>query len=120
MANYTKSPLPEIKLRGANLEALYDYTHELILSGRADTGKSVALCVKHIILATQIPKLHGALVRKTYKSLGESVVKTMNRMIPGLGVQKFGGKHLDRYIFPNESEIVLVGMDKPDRLLSSE
>lgn len=64
--------------------------------------------------------MHVALVRKTRNSLEDSAVKTFDRVTKGLNIRKVGGVSTERYIFPNGSEIVLVGMDKPDKLLSSE
>ena len=112
-----------LKFRGANLELLTDHSPELLVCSPSDTGKTVAACYKSIVIAGFVPNCHGAIVRKTYNSLHESVVKTFDRVASGLGIKKFGGERVDKYIFSNGSEIVLAGMDKPEqaaKLLSSE
>ncbi|MDE2104621.1 MAG: phage terminase large subunit, partial [Patescibacteria group bacterium] len=58
--------------------------------------------------------------RKTYNSIQDSVGKTYKRLLKGLNVRELGGTRTDKLIFPNGSEIVFIGLDKPDKLLSSE
>lgn len=113
-------PISKLRFRGANLEAIKSKHHEMILCSPADTGKSYALSYKSAIIAHQIPGCHAALVRATFNSLQDSIVKTFDRVISGLGVQKLGGSRTEKYLFNNGSEIVLIGMDRPDKLLSSE
>ena len=113
-------PISKLKFRGANLEAIKAKDHELILCSPADTGKSYALSYKSAIIAHQIPGCHAAMVRCTFNSLQDSIVKTFDRVTAGLGVQKLGGSRTEKYLFKNGSEIVLIGMDRPDKLLSSE
>lgn len=113
-------PISTLNFRGANLEALRDKTHELILSAPADTGKTYALCYKSIVIAMNVAKCHGAIVRQTYNSMQDSVVKTFDRVAQGLGIQKLGGSRADKYVFKNGSEIVLIGMDNANKLFSSE
>ena len=116
-----KLPLiSRLRFRGANLEAITEKSQECILCAPADTGKTYALCYKAIVIATQISNVHGALVRKVYGSMQDSVVRTFDKVASGLGIRKFGGTKVERYLFKNGSEIVLVGLDKPDKLLSSE
>ena len=86
--------ISSLKFRGANLEFMKCKAHEAIICSPADTGKTVAA---------------------TY-----SVVKTFKRLIRGLGVKEMGGSRIDKFVFANGSEIVLVGCDKPDKILSSE
>lgn len=112
-----------LKFRGANLELLKNHAPELVICSPADTGKTVAACYKSIVIAGYIPRCHGAIVRKTYNSLHDSVIKTFDRVAQGLGIKKYGGERVEKYIFSNGSEIVLAGLDKPEqanKLLSSE
>ena len=109
--------ISRLRFRGANLKAIKDKHHELILCSPADTGKTVALCYKSIVIAMNVPGCHGAMVRSTYNSLQDSAVKTFDRVSAGLGIKKLGGNRADKYLFRNGSEIVLVGMDRPDKLL---
>lgn len=113
-------PISSLKFRGANLQAITDHHHELILAGPADTGKTVALCYKSAIIGMNVPKCHGALVRKTQSSIKDSVLKTWERVIANLPIRRVGGENPEKYVFPNGSELVLAGMDNADKLLSSE
>jgi phage terminase large subunit len=109
--------------RGGNLDLLLNHDHEVIVSGGADTGKTWAGCVKSYMLCTDRhrPKVHGCMVRKTYNSIQESCARTFNTITAKLPIERMGGRaHTERWIFPNGSELVTVGMDNPDRLLSSE
>ena len=113
--------ISSLRFRGANLAAITAVgQHELVLCSPADTGKTFALCYKTTVVCMQKKGVHAALVRNTHKSLKDSVVKTMNRVTDDLGVRLMGGDNPTGYRFPNGSEVVLVGMDKPDKLLSSE
>jgi len=120
----TEQPPPKfistLKFRGANREFIVNHASELIVCAPSDTGKTYAACCKSIILCFDNPGCHGAIVRKTYNSLNESVLRTFDRIADGLGIRKLGGEHADQYLFPNGSKLVAVGMDKPDKLLSSE
>jgi phage terminase large subunit len=113
-------PISGYKFRGGNLDAIRSKYHECALIGAADTGKSVALCYKSAIIGMNVPGAHGALVRKTRKSIKESILKTWTRVIDGLPIRKIGGSNPESYIFPNGSELVLAGMDDSSKLLSSE
>ena len=112
--------ISSLRFRGSNLQFLKEKSHECIICSPADTGKTVAACYKNVVICNQVPGCHAALVRKTYNSINDSVARTFDRVIQGLGIRKLGGTRADKYIFQNGSEIVLCGMDHPDRLLSSE
>jgi phage terminase large subunit len=64
--------------------------------------------------------MHVAMVRKTFASIGDSVSKTFERVAKGLAIRKIGGTRAERYVFKNGSEIVLIGLDRAEKLLSSE
>lgn len=108
------------ELRGANLELFKCVNHEALVAGPRDTGKTIACCVKVHAYCSNVPMCQGAIVRKTNRSLAGSVLKTLDRVIHGSGVKKFGGESPSMYIYPNGSRIYLGGMDNPDKVLSSE
>lgn len=60
------------------------------------------------------------MARKTYASMGPSVIRTFERVVTGLGWSKSGGQRPWKYSHRNGAEIWVIGLDKPDRLLSSE
>ena len=93
---------------------------EVIISGPAETGKTLACCWMLHLMADKYPGAQLAMVRLTYKSMPGSVLQTFEKVIEGTGVVPFGGSRPDQYIYPNGSVIWLAGMDNPDKVLSSE
>ena len=108
------------RFRGGNLALIYSHEREVIDSGPAETGKTVAACVKAHLLASKYPGCQGAIIRKTYKSMPGSVCQTFERVTKGAPIFKLGDHHPERYIYANGSQIWLGGMDNPDKVLSSE
>lgn len=102
-------------------------THK-ILSGPADTGKTMTSLYQFNEWAWQYPRSQWAIVRKTYKSIPGSVMQTFfNKILPyppsdpRCPVQVYGGeKRPEIIIYPNGSQIWIGGMDNPDKVLSSE
>ena len=112
---------------GRNLEFVELGAHERILSGPAETGKTITCLWLLNQLCWSFPGLQAAIVRKTYKSMPGTVLETFEKKIlpvppddPGSAIEAFGGKKPERYIYPNRSTIWLGGMDNPERVLSSE
>lgn len=106
--------------RGGVADFIYSKDREVIASGPAETGKTMAACWKIHILATKYPGLNGAIVRNTYKSMPGSVLQTFGRVIADAPVEPYGGERPEKYIYPNGSTIWVGGMDNPDKVLSSE
>jgi len=111
------------RFRGGSTALLTNHDHEVILVGPADTSKTWAGCVKALLLCTDSrrPGVHGIMARKLFNSIHDSCARTFNTVSKGMGVRRLGGeKFTDKWIFPNGSELVCAGLDKPDKLLSSE
>src|SRR5574340_342760 len=106
--------------RGGATALIYNHDPEVILSGPADTGKTLAACYKAHTLAIKYPGCQGAIVRKTQKSVYGSVLQTFDRVVKGAPVQPYGGEKPEKYIYSNGSVIWVGGMDNADKLLSSE
>ena len=115
-------------LHGGNSQAFNSKDAEILLAGGAGTGKSLALCLKLFTICSKYPGARCLIVRKTRESLTESVLVTLERDVMAHGT---AGHHIlssrptlrrvrQSYMFPNGSVIVVGGMDKPDRVLSSE
>jgi PBSX family phage terminase large subunit len=111
-----------IELRGGNGELFNSTEHEVLCCGPAETGKTLASCIKAHAICCAVPGAQGAIIRKTYASLVGSVIKTFLRVIQPdkRGIQVFGGEKPERFIYPNGSTIWMGGMDNPNRILSSE
>ena len=101
---------------------------ELLVCGPAGTGKTFGiLSVIHTILA-DYPGVRALLVRQTRTSLTNSVLPTYEDEVLKLdGMQRIargcGRSHRESYRYPHrggpDSELVLGGMDRPERVLSS-
>jgi hypothetical protein len=110
---------------GGNAEAFNSREPEVLLSGPAGTGKSLAWLAKILTLADFYPGSRQLIVRKTRESLTESVLVTWERDILGpnhavLTTNPTLRRVRQSYRFANRSEVVVGGMDKPDKVLSSE
>lgn len=94
--------------------------HEVVLSGPADTGKSMACVLKLHAICALCPGAQVAMVRKTYSSMAGSIVKTFERVTKDTGVKAYGGSTPSRFMYPNGSVVWIGGLDSPERVLSSE
>jgi PBSX family phage terminase large subunit len=95
------------------------------MSGPAGTGKTLAWLAHCYKTAAKYPGARVLIVRKSRASLTDSVLVTFERDILGPNHPIFSRSRVARlnrssYRLANGSEIVLGGMDKPDKVLSSE
>ena len=106
---------------------------EVVIAGPAETGKTLSALHKLDALAWKYPGMRGAIIRKTYQSAIQSVIVTYEKKVLGAWdqesrsyraeltpVRKYGGERPDWYDYPNGSRIVVGGMDKAGKVLSSE
>lgn len=111
------------ELRGWNLGIQTLDAPEVLLCGPAGSGKSLARLLKMHRNMQQYPGARGLIVRKVRADLAQSTLVTFERDVLGednpicAGVQR---EHRQSYQYPNGSEIVVGGMDRPGRILSSE
>jgi PBSX family phage terminase large subunit len=108
---------------GANKEIFSDRSKELLLVGPAGTGKSRAILEKCFAMAEKYPRSRGLFLRQTRHSLTESGLVTWEeKVVPEKHPILNGPARLNRhsYVFPNGSEIILGGMDKPTKVMSTE
>jgi hypothetical protein len=113
--------------RGAALEAFGTRADEVLLSGPAGTGKSRAALEKLHQVALRNPGMRGLIVRKTLASLGSTGLVTWREHVaaealgPGF-VTFYGGspQEAPSYRYSNGSMIVIGGLDKATRIMSSE
>jgi len=99
---------------------------EVLIAGPAGTGKSLACLQKWHGLARACAGARGLLLRKTGTSLAGSGVVTFERDVlgPTLGgpvlYQGATPRRPPRYLYRNGSSLVIGGLDKPDKVLSSD
>lgn len=108
---------------GSNRELLASTDNEVLLSGAAGTGKTRACLEKIHAAMLQYPAARTLIVRKTRSSLSESALFTFEHYVLGVGHPMAQGaqrpfRHSYRY--GNGSEIILGGMDKSTRIMSTE
>lgn len=99
--------------------------HDLLLlfEGVAGSSKTFTDCCLTLMRAEKYPRSRHLWLRKTRKSMTDSVLKTFENDILPPGSPIISGpsrSHRDRYTLSNGSEIALGGMDRPDKFLSSE
>jgi len=109
--------------RGAALALWKSNAREVLIDGVAGSGKTRIALEKALYCAMRWPGTRVLLVRKTRASMTDSVLETFeNEVIPvNHACLARGGErsHRGRYVLPNGSEIVVGGMDKAARIMST-
>lgn len=110
--------------RGAARQLFSARMPECIMTGPAGTGKSRAWLEKLHLIAAKYTGVRILIVRKTLQSLKSSTLVTFDEKVqPHLDGVVFHGDTAKRpahYEYPNGSVIVIGGMDRPTKVLSSE
>jgi phage terminase large subunit len=113
--------------RGGVAQLYHNPAHEIILSGPFETGKTYGVLAWFHWLMCNTPNAKGLWVRKTYNSLIGSACETYERKIlpippghPDSHVSAFGGERPQMYQYSNGGEIILGGLDRPEKFLSAE
>ena len=115
---------PVYSPRGAAADLQSSTQREIILTGPARTGKSLACLFKLYRLAIENPGLRALVVRHVRADLSESGLVTLERDVLGndsslvLDGPRRQWRHT--YRLPNGSLLVLGGLDKPGKMLSTE
>jgi PBSX family phage terminase large subunit len=96
---------------------------EILMEGPAGTGKTRAILEKAHFCAMKYSGCRVLLVRKTRESMTESVLVTFEEKVVQEGHSILDGPQRNlrqAYHYPNGSEIVVGGMDKYTRIMSTE
>lgn len=119
------NPKAEYHVYGAAADLFSAARGEVILSGPAGTGKSRA-CLQYLhYLATNHPGMRGLIARKTRESLTQTALVTFEEKVltrAEYEVIAAGTKRSGRqsYRYPNGSELVVGGLDRPTKIMSTE
>jgi PBSX family phage terminase large subunit len=109
---------------GAASDLFWYRSKEILMGGPAGTGKSRACLEKLHACAQHYPGMRGLMVRKTLVSLvGAGIVTYKAKVLHPLdGVRFFGGSKDEpaSYRYPNGSRIVIGGLDKSEKVMSTE
>lgn len=113
--------------RGGNAELAARVDGEIVLSGPAGTGKSVAALHRVFELAVRNPGMRALLVRRTHVSLTSSGLVTWREKVCPVSLEKrtvtyYGGSSEEpaQYRFWNGSKVMLGGMDHSGKVMSTE
>jgi phage terminase large subunit len=109
--------------RGAALALLYDRAPELLIEGPAGTGKTLGVLTKLLICCEKYPGIRCLIVRKTRESCTESVLVEWETSALPPGCYLIDGPdraRRQRYTFRNGSEIIIGGMDKSSKVMSTQ
>jgi phage terminase large subunit len=113
--------------RGAARDLMSCKAPEVCISGPAGSGKSLAMLFKLHLACLMVPRLRALLVRQTHASLTGTTLVTFERDVAGPmlasgAVRWFGGSSREpaAYRYSNGSTILVGGLDRPEKFLSSE
>ncbi|GAA2694473.1 hypothetical protein GCM10010400_70100 [Streptomyces aculeolatus] len=113
--------------RGAARELFQSDDLEVLLSGAAGTGKSVGALMYLHLACLSTPKVRALVVRKTLASLTASTLVTFREKVAKEAIEAgalrfYGGSPQEpaSYKYANGSVIVVGGLDRASRLLSTE
>lgn len=110
--------------RGAALALLYDRSPELLVEGPAGTGKTTGCLTKIHICLDKYKRSRWLIARKTRESLTESaLVEYEARVLIGRAAAIANGPdraRRQRYTYPNGSELVVGGLDKASKIMSTQ
>lgn len=120
-------PTVDYRPRGAAAELFDTTASEVAISGPAGTGKSLACLWRILAAVDRHPGIRALIVRKTAVSLGSTTLVTFQKKVAASFLASrdltwFGGSTREAASFRhwNGSVIVVGGMDKPEKILSSE
>ncbi|MFC7983813.1 phage terminase large subunit [Streptomyces sp. NPDC057336] len=113
--------------KGAVKELFQSTDNEVLLSGAAGTGKSVGALMYLHLACLSTPKARALIVRKTHASLTASTLVTFREKVAKEAIEAgllhfYGGSAQEppSYKYANGSVIIMGGLDKATRLLSTE
>ncbi len=105
---------------GALRQVFYAHDDEVIVDGPAGTGKSRAILEKLNIVAERYDGCRILIIRKTRESLTQSTMVTFEtKVLPNNGRVQWRTTEQE-YRYPNESKIVVGGMDKSSKIMSTD
>lgn len=89
--------------------------YERCLFGAFGSGKTYGLCAEAIAWALEHPGIRGLITRKTVPELRDTTETVFFEILPNeiykAGEEKRAGGHVERFIFPNGSEILFRSID---------
>lgn len=109
--------------RGAIARLFRCEDEEVLVEGPAGTGKSRGILERIDYLCDQHPGIRVLIARKSRASMSQSVLVTLEDHVWAAGHESLTGarrSHRSSYKYRNGSEIVVAGLDDPERIKSTE
>lgn len=113
--------------RGGAKALLSARDQEVCIAGPAGTGKSLAMLQKAFYTSLMMPGCRSLIVRQTHAALTGSTLVTFEQQVAPAAladgiVRWFGGspRKPPAYQFANGAEILVGGLDRPEKFLSTE
>ena len=111
--------------RGASRDLFYRHEPEVLIAGPAGTGKTYGALWRLHLAALKYPGMRAIMLRQVQEDLTASVLVTYQTRVLGsgnFGVRAFGGSKLKPagFQYPNGSELLIGGLDKPEKVMSRE
>ena len=113
--------------KGPHRQLFLDRSREILMAGPAGTGKTRACLEKVHFCALRYPGSHFLLVRKTLESLKSSALvifqeEVIAEDLASGDITVFGGSRFrpPQFTYSNGSMIIVGGMDKPEKVMSSQ
>lgn len=113
--------------RGAARDLMHTRAGEVLLAGPAGTGKSRGCLEKMLAVMVKYPGAHGLIVRQVAASLPASALRTWREDVAREAIDTgrmswYGGSRETppQYRFGNGSSIIVSGMDKPSKIMSTD
>lgn len=103
-------------------DAMLCHDPEVVLSGPADTGKTIGMLYKIHFCALKYPGASIVIVRKVLSDVYSTVLETYLKkvLVDGDPVQAYGGNKPQWFDYANGSRVWVAGLDKPGKILSGE
>jgi len=113
------------ELRGACATVITSREPEICLEGPAGTGKSVSILWKIHRAAQRYPGMRALIVRQSRESMSQSTLVTFESHTLSPAWYNTLARGMQRrvrqsYRYPNGSEVVCGGLDKPSKVMSTE
>lgn len=105
---------------GTARDLFYCKRPEVVLSGPAGTGKSRACLEKLFLCACKYAGMRALMVRKTREALTQGAMVTFEQKVLPEGSAVYYHTTDHEYRFPNGSVIVVGGLDKSSKVMSTE
>lgn len=108
---------------GGALELFYARDEEILLEGPAGTGKTRAALEKVHLCLLKYAGARALICRKSRVSMTESALVTFEEKVVREGDPMLDGasrSNRTAYHYPNRSELVVGGLDNPNRIMSTE